>query len=468
MRMRLLSRLPARFAARLTGLWRHPDFLKLWMGQSVSLFGSMITGFALPLVAILALHAGPAQIALVAGAQAVPPLLFSLAAGVWVDRLRRRPLLIAADLGRAALLATIPLFALLGRLSLTQLLIVALLTSAFTVVFDLAYPAYLPTLLRPEQLVEGNSKLEASASVAEVAGFGLAGILVQAFSAPLAIAVDAGTFLVSALTVAWIRSPEPMMPVARQRSEPTEAGPRHASIWRELAEGLQIALGDARRRALVGVTGIFTLFGYTLETVLTLYLLHDLHLSPAIFGPIWGVGGISAFFGAVFAGRAIRRWGSGRVIVWGAFIYTGAALLLPLAGGPLWLIVLLLVAAQCTDAAHTIWTIAQTSLLQRITPARALGRLNGAMSCMQGIATLAGLALGAALGQTAGLRATLFVAAFGLLLAPIWLLFTPIGSLRDAGDKTDDGRAGDRAPIAAPSEPDRGEKPLLTLSDQWT
>ena len=459
--MRLLSALVTRLAARFTGLWRHPDFLKLWMGQSVSLFGSMITGFALPLVAILALHAGPAQIALLTGVQAAPPLIFSLAAGVWVDRLRRRPLLIAADLGRAALLATIPLFALFGRLSLVYLLVVALLTSALTVVFDVAYPSYLPTLLRPEQLVEGNSKLEASASVAEVAGFGLAGILVQVFSAPLAIAVDAVTFIVSALTMGWIRAPEPPASTVRHDAEVAGVQRPHASIWRELADGLRIALGDGRRRALVGVTGIFTLFGYTLETVLTLYLLHDLHLSPAIFGPIWGFGGASAFVGALIAARVIRRWGSGRVIILGAFVYTASALLLPLAGGPLWLVVLLLVAAQCTDAAHTIWTIAQTSLLQRITPALALGRLNGAMQCIQGIATLAGLSLGAALGQTLGLRATLFVAAFGLLLAPIRLLFTPIRMLRDTVD------AGSSPLVSAHSEqePGAGEQLMPSLSE---
>ena len=164
--------------ARFTGLWRHPDFLKLWAGQTVSLFGSLVTRFALPLTAILVLRAGAAQIALLTAAEVVPAIALGLVAGVWVDRLRRRPLMIAADLGRALALGSIPLAAFAHQLAIGQLYVVALLTGTLTTVFDVAYPSYLPTLISREQLMEGNSKLQASGSVAEVSAFGLAGVLI--------------------------------------------------------------------------------------------------------------------------------------------------------------------------------------------------------------------------------------------------------------------------------------------------
>src|SRR6476646_5531858 len=172
-----------------TNLWRHPDFLKLWAGQSVSLFGSLLTQFALPLLAALMLGAGAGQMALLAAAEVAPGLLLGFVAGVWVDRLRRRPLLIAADIGRALALASIPVAAVLGALRIEQLYVIAVLVSVCTVFFDVAYPSYLPTLLRREELVEGNSKLAASEAVAEVSGWGIAGMLVQIAGAPLAILV---------------------------------------------------------------------------------------------------------------------------------------------------------------------------------------------------------------------------------------------------------------------------------------
>ncbi|HEX5572125.1 MAG TPA: MFS transporter, partial [Ktedonobacterales bacterium] len=168
---------------RFQGLWRHPDFLKLWTGQSVSVFGSLITKVALPIVAVLTLHADAAQVALIYAAQVAPTLVFGLAAGALADRVRRRPLLIAADVGRALTLASVPVAAATGSLSLTLIYVVTLLTSALSALFDIAYPAYLPSLIGPERLLEGNAKLGASMSVAEVAGFGLGGALVQALTA---------------------------------------------------------------------------------------------------------------------------------------------------------------------------------------------------------------------------------------------------------------------------------------------
>ena len=192
--------------SRRAGLWRHPDFLKLWAGQTVSLFSSLIGRFALPLVAVLTLDATRAQVALLHVVAMAPGILVGLFAGAWVDRLRRRPIMIRADLGRTLLLLWIPSAALLGLLRIEQLYVVAALTGTLTTFFDVAYRSYLPTLVRREALVEGNSKLQASGSVVEVASFGIAGALVQLLTAPIAILVDAASFLASALSLGLIRA----------------------------------------------------------------------------------------------------------------------------------------------------------------------------------------------------------------------------------------------------------------------
>ena len=194
------------------GLWKHHDFLKLWAGETVSLFGSQITVLALPLVAANTLQASASEMGTLGFAQYVPWLLVGMFAGVWVDRLRRRPLMIAADLGRAVLLALIPLAAILGHLKMWHLFVIGFLVGIGNVFFEIAYYAYLPALVGREELVEGNSKLTASASASEVAGPGLGGILTQAITAPLAILFDALSFFVSAGALLCIRKPESFPP----------------------------------------------------------------------------------------------------------------------------------------------------------------------------------------------------------------------------------------------------------------
>src|SRR5258708_1411750 len=193
---------------RFSGLWQHPDFLKLWAGQTVSQFGSYITGTALPLVAVLVLGAGPAQMGLLAALSSLPILLLSLFAGVWIDRVRRRPLMIVMDLGRMAILLTVPVVAALGGLSFGWLCVVAVSTSTLTLFFDVAYRSILPALVERENIVEGNSKLAATESLAEIGGPPLAGVLVQIIGAPLAVCFDAVSFVVSAISLASIRQPE--------------------------------------------------------------------------------------------------------------------------------------------------------------------------------------------------------------------------------------------------------------------
>src|SRR5205823_6920973 len=232
-----------------TGLWKNPDFVKLWLGQTVSHFGSGITGIALPLTAVLILAATPIQMGILGALDGVSVLVIGLVAGVWVDRVRRRPLLIATDLGRAFILGTIPLAALLGVLRIGQLYVVAALAGMLTVLFNVANPAFLPSLIPQESLVEGNSKLGMSDSLAEIGGPAVAGPLVQLISAPFALLFDALSFLFSACSLGLIRTPEP----------PPRAGEQRESLWSDLVEGLRIVLKNPLLRALAASAGIFSL-----------------------------------------------------------------------------------------------------------------------------------------------------------------------------------------------------------------
>jgi MFS family permease len=422
MSVRLPSRLDPPDAP--TSLWRHPDFLKLWAGQSVSLFGSLLTQFALPLLAALILGAGAGQMALLAAAEVAPGLLLGFVAGVWVDRLRRRPLLIAADIGRALALATIPLAAVLGALRIEQLYVVAVLVSVCTVFFDVAYPSFLPTLLRREELVEGNSKLAASESVAEVSGWSIAGVLVQVAGAPLAILVDAATFVISAVSLLAIRTKEtpPTVAVAPEARK---------SMAREVAQGLRFVVADPVRRALAAAGAVDTLFGNALGALITLYLVRDLHLAPVVMGVIFAVGGVSAFAGTFLVPWLARRWPVGRMLLAGMLIYTIGAFTVPLASGPAWLAVGVLILGQCFDAAHTIYSVTRLSHFQRTTPGRMQGRLHATLRVVEGCATVVGLALGGILGQTLGVRMTLFIVCAGKLLGPVLLACSPVRRLRE-------------------------------------
>jgi MFS family permease len=418
----------ARWRPRWDGLWRHPDFLKLWGGQTVSIFGTLVTRFALPLLAAVLLGAGPVQIALLSAAEVAPGLILGLVAGAWVDRLRRRPILIAADVGRALVLCVIPLAALLHVLRIEQLYAVALLTSVLGVCFDVAYPAYLPSLIGREQLVEGNGKLEASSAVAEVAGWGGAGLLVQLLSAPLAILVDAFSYVVSAVSLVAIRTREPAPRATRARAAAGRVA--SPSIAREIGQGMRFALADPLRRALVGAEAVSALFGNALGTVIILYLVRDLHVQPAVMGAIFAVGGVSAFVGATVCQRLTRRWGVGRTILVMPLISKTLAFCVPLAGGPLPLAVALQVAAQTGDGAMTIYAIDRLSLLQALTPDHLQGRMHATARVIEGGATLGGLLLGGALGELIGLRPTLWVACSGGLLAVLWLALSPVRHLR--------------------------------------
>jgi len=423
-------RKPASALKRLTGLWRHRDFLWLWAGQTASSLGSTITREALPYTAILTLSATPLQMGLLGAAGAAPLLLFSLFVGVWVDRRRRRPIMVLADLGRALLLLSIPLAYLLGALNIVQLYVVSALVGILTVFFDTAYQAYLPALVGREQLVEGNSKLSLSGSLAEISGPPLGGLLVQLIGGPLAVLLDGVSFLISALSLGRIRATEP---APDGQATPVDAGGMpYTSMGTTLFAGLRAIQSDELLRPLAIGTAIRSFFGWFFGAIYGLYAIHTLGLSTTMVGLTIACGGLGAFFGSLLVRPLVRRLGVGPAIVVARLVEAGGFALLWLAGDLPVLAVPLLVTAQIVgDMGDSAATINQVSLRQALTPERLLGRVNAGMSMLgQGIGTL-GMLAGGLLAEAIGLHATVAVAALGILVGNLWLVFTPLRRLRE-------------------------------------
>jgi MFS family permease len=416
-------------AAQRSGLSRHPEFLKLWSAQTISLFGSLIGRFALPLVAIYTLNASPIQVATLGAANVAPGLVLGLFAGVWVDRLRRRPLLIAADLGRALALATVPLAYWVGALGMAQLYIVAIVTSALSILFEVAYRSYLPSLVSREELVEGNSKLAATDSIAEMTGVGLAGVIVQALGAPIGVLVDAVSFVGSAIAIGLIRKPE--------RVVVAEGGEEEPSTLREIGEGLRAIWHHPVLRAVVGagVTDIF--FIHFFVAVLTIFFVRELGLSPLAIGFVIAIGGVSSFLGALIADRVVRRWGLGRTFIGSNILYRIFTYAIPLAAGPYGLVVAILSVSQVLDAAATIQQIAQNSLIQTTAPERVLGRVNASFQTLQQGAILLGLLIGGVLGEWVGLRPTMLIGITASMLSLLWFVGSPVTALPTRRDERD-------------------------------
>jgi MFS family permease len=418
-------RIPSRREQGISRLWRAPDFTLFWLGQTVSVFGSQITGTALPLAALLALNASALQVGVLAMLGTLPMLLVGLPAGAWVDRLPRRPILIAADLGRAALLLSIPVAFALRRLRIEQLYLVTLLAGALTVFAEIAGHAYLVALLPPDELVAGNSRLSTGEAVAEIGGPSLAGVLVQVIRAPFAIALDALSFLFSAGCLWRIATPEP----------PPTARSERPRLPREIAEGLRLVLTSPILRALAGCMGTFTFFGNFIGTLYALYAIRVLHLSPAVVGALVGLGGVSSLAGSLLAPRVLRWGGIGPVLI-GAKLVSGlVGLLIPLAGGPPLVAALCLAAGQLFgDAALTIHFIAQASLRQAAIPPRLLGRAHASMQVLERGAAPIGALLAGVLAQAISPRFALLIAVLGMQTAVLWLVFSPIRHIRRLGD----------------------------------
>jgi MFS family permease len=400
-------------------LRRRSDSLKLWIGQFISQIGSHVTREGLPLAAVLVLGATPLQMGLLNGAGGAAVLAFGLFAGAWVDRLRRRPILMVTDIGRALLLASIPAAALFHRLTMTHLYCVAAAAGLMTVLFDVAYQAYVPSLAEGS-LLDINSKLAMGESVAEVAGPGLTGILVQWLTAPIAIAVDAASYLVSAFSLGLIRTPE--LPPKRHESP---------HIFREIVAGLRASWGDPILRALLARTAHVSLFGGILGSLYVIFAVGILGISPALFGLIISAGGGMALLGALITRPLVRRIGVGPSLIGAAAISGVVCFSIPFAHGPVSLCALYLLAGQLGDAGWTVYSINELSLRQSVAAPDVLGRVNSATQLLfHGLIPVGGLA-GGALAQIIGVRPALFVGCTGFLLSTAWLIFSPIRRLRE-------------------------------------
>jgi predicted MFS family arabinose efflux permease len=310
----------------------------------------------------------------------------------------------------------------LGILRIEQLYGVGLLAGVLTVFFDVAHQAYLPALVNRAQLVEGNSKLEMSRSVAQIAGPGFAGVLVQLLSAPMAVAADAVSFLASGVFLAFIRAPEPA---------PVRDPAHHSSVWSELREGLAVVLTNPLLRSIAGATATSNLFSNGMMAVYVLYITRELGVPPAILGLILAAGGPGALLGALTAGRVANRFGLGATIIGALMVTELSNLLVPLAGGPLPLAVgMLAVATFVGGIGNPVYNINQVSLRQAITPDRVQGRMNASMRFIVWGTIPIGSLLGGTLGELLGLRPTLVLMATGSLLAGAWVIFSPVRGLK--------------------------------------
>jgi predicted MFS family arabinose efflux permease len=401
------------------GLWRRADFLRLWGAHTISQFGTQITLLAMPLAAIVSLDATPFEVALLGALEYAPFLLLTLPAGVWVDRVRRRPLLIAADVGRALVLVTVPLAWAFDVLTIWQLLAVGFAMGTFTVVFDVAYVPYIATLVERHSLVDANSKMEITRSAAQAAGPGLGGALVQLFGAPFALAADAVSFVVSGLLAWRIRTPE----------EQPETEPAGRSTRRELGEGLRYVVHHPLFRPIMATTAASNFFGAAVwGPLLLLYGVRVLELDPARIGLVLAIGNVGVIAGA-FAVRPITELlGIGRTIAAASILFGPVVLLIPLAPKsqpePL-----LIAGLAITGFGGVVFNVAIRSLVQAITPNRLLGRTTAVVRMIVWGVIPVGTLLGGVIASTVGISAAIWAGAIGASLAALPVLLSQVPSV---------------------------------------
>ncbi len=416
--------------ARRGGLWHHLDFRRLWIGETVSQFGTFISQLALPLVAILVLHASTFEVGLLAALEMLAFLIIGLPAGAWVDRMRYRWVLVANDLIRAAALGSIPVAHLLGVLTIGQLYVVALLTGVGTVFFDVAYQSYLPALVDRQALVEGNSKLQASESVAQIAGPGVGGVLIQVFTAPYAVLIDAVSFLWSASWVAAIKARPP---------KPPRKPDRH--LGREVVEGLRFVLGNRLLRAIAACTGSANLFANVAFPVYYILLARELDLSAGIIGLFTSVAAVGGLIGSLLAPRIAARLGQGPTIWISIAVSLPGAFVVPFVHRD-WTLGLLALAQLVGWGATVVYNITQVSFRQGLTPPALLGRMNATMRFFVWGTIPLGALLGGILGATIGVRDTLLIAAIGGVVALLPVLLSPLRTMRELPSYVGDDQPG--------------------------
>jgi MFS family permease len=400
-------------------LTRDPDFVKFWIGETISDFGDQITLLAIPLTAVIVLSASPFEMGLLAAAGTLPTALFSLPAGVWVDRLPRRPILIAADVGRAIVLATVPIAFVAGALGLAQLYTVAFIAGTLSVFFVVAYQSYLPALVRPAQLVDANGRMNASSSVAQMTGPSVAGVLVQLFTAPLPVVIDALSFVASALGVVLIRRAEP--PVA----------PRRRDMRAEIGEGFRALLRHEVLRAIT-VAGAIIIFLYSAGlAIFLLYLSREVGLEPSVIGVLLAIGSIGALGGAVLASRIAQRMGVGPALMLAFYLFVGGQAARAVVVEPRDAAIASVAVAQFIGLfGIAVANVLNPAIRQALTPRELLGRVNASYRFLAWGTGPLGAVFGGTLAQVVGPRPALVIAGCAMSVGLIVLLRSPLPALR--------------------------------------
>ena len=402
------------------GLWSHGDFLKLWSGQTISEFGSQVSQLAIPWVALVTLNASAFAVATLGTVEFLPFVLFTLPAGVWVDRLRRRNVLIVGDFGRALLLVSIPIAYALGDLTLAQLYVVGFFVGIHTVFFDVAYQSYLPSLIDRESLIEGNSKLNVTQSGAQLAGPGVAGGLIAIATAPYAILVDAISFVVSGGFTIWIRK--------REEEPQHTADRRHLLV--ELWEGLRYVLRHRLLLPQAMSTGVSNFFSSVLFSIIIVYAHRKLGMSSGLIGLSFSLGAIGWMLGASQADRLRRRLGVNGATILGASLSGPGGLLVAFAPHS-FPVPFLVASGAIFGFGAVVYNIQQVSLRQAICPPRLQGRMNASMRFLVWGTMPLGSLTGGAIAATAGLRTAIFVGAIGGFTSILPILASPLRTLRE-------------------------------------
>lgn len=403
------------------GLWRHSDFNKLWLGQTVSVFGSQVTLLALPLTAVVYLNASATAVGLMVSARDFAVLALMLFFGVLVDRMRRKPLMVTADLVRVGLLGVIPILVWTGSLGMPVLYVVAFLLGCFTVVFDLSYRSYLPSVVSEDALLAGNSRLQLTESVSEVAGPGLGGVLVQVLRAPFALLVDAASFLFSAALLLLIKTPEPSPKAAENANRGLQG------VFGEIGAGLKFTLGHKMLRPIAGAAAVFNFFAQIMLTLFVIYATRVLHMSGGEIGLVFAGFGVGGVVAAMSLDKFLGALGYGRLLLVGYVVGAAAIVSLPFVfvhglGGSVLLLVVFFVAGVGIVSLN----IVEMTLRQVATPNSVQGRVNASFRFLVGALLPISAAVAGVLGDHLGLRATLFVVAVGIPFSLLLLVFSPV------------------------------------------
>ena len=402
-------------------LLRQPEFLRLWAAQSISQLGDQVTLLALPLVAVLTLDASAAQMGFLVAAELLPHLFFSLLAGVWIERSqRRRHLMIVADVGRAVLLASVPIAYAFDVLSFPQLYAVAFAVGTFAVMFDVSWSTLFIAVVPRRDVVDANSKMSLSRAVSFVAGPSVAGFLVQLLTAPVTLLIDAVSYLGSALFLTRIRAVEP----------PVETDGK--GVLRNLRDGISFVLRDELIRPDLFCAATVNLFNFVFHAIFILYATRELGVSPGTLGLALGAGAVGGILGALVAPRLEQRIGIGRSVVVGSVLFPAPLLLVPIASGSELQIGLMLGAAEFFSSVGVmIFDVSAASMTFLRTPDRIRARTAGTFRFVNyGIRPIGAL-LGGALGTALGLQTALWIGVLGALLGVGWLVFSPIPRLRE-------------------------------------